>query len=330
MEKDWELLLSKFRRLGGIADNVCQKEGEFGRGIFSKNSNLRSRIFIPAKLMIKKDDICLEGSQLRIKKDKHYSKEFRDFFNYYQDNFSWGGGGKETTESFEKGLSLFNNELKNLIKEYLLIDIEARHKGNWNSVVKNQFLNAREVNFQKNLVIAPIWELVNHEVSAFPFLSTMDGLCTPNYIPRKSELTFVYGYKGSIGRVLKYGFFSKESIVFSLPFSISLKDSKFQLICKGLELKTDKINYQFTNGKIIIDGLPIVSINKPEFIRNYFEKLLELTNTKNLPKGLYARILRFNFLKRNQILEQLKLIDNFSSKVIARSISYEIDLISHV
>ena len=109
MEENWDFLLSEFRRLGGIADNVCQKEGEYGRGIFSVNPSQRARIFTPSKLLIKKDDIYLEDNKLRIKKDKEYNQEIRDFFNFYQDNFSWGSSGKETTELFEKGLILFNS-----------------------------------------------------------------------------------------------------------------------------------------------------------------------------------------------------------------------------
>ena len=50
MKDNWEFLLSEFRRLGGIAENVCQKEGDYGRGIFPVNPNLKARIFIPSKL----------------------------------------------------------------------------------------------------------------------------------------------------------------------------------------------------------------------------------------------------------------------------------------
>ena len=212
MNNKWDFLLSEFRRLGGIAENICQKEGEFGRGIFSINPKLRSKIYIPSNLMIKKDDICLEGSQIRIKKDKEYNQEIRDFFNYYQDNFSWGGGGKETTESFEKGLSLFPLDLKKLLKKYMFCDLEERHKGNWDSIIKKQFLNARAVKFGKDSVIAPVWDLVNHEVNAFPLVETFNGVSTPNYAPRESELTFSYGYKSSIGRVFNYGFFCYTSL----------------------------------------------------------------------------------------------------------------------
>ena len=106
MNEKWDELLYKFRNLGGIADNVYQKEGELGRGVFSINPDLRSRIFIPSDLMIKKEDIFLDGNHLRIKKEKPYDNDIRDFFNYYQDNFSWGRGGKKMTESFEQGLHI--------------------------------------------------------------------------------------------------------------------------------------------------------------------------------------------------------------------------------
>ena len=34
MNYRWDFLLNEFRRLGGVADNVCQKLGEHGKGIF--------------------------------------------------------------------------------------------------------------------------------------------------------------------------------------------------------------------------------------------------------------------------------------------------------
>ena len=180
MEDNWDCLLAEFRRLGGIADNVCQKEGEYGRGIFPINPDLRSRIFTPSKLLIKKDDIYLENNKLRIKKDKEYTQEIRNFFNFYQDNFSWGSGGKEKTEFFENGLSLFNSNLKELIKKHALVDLEERHKGQWDQVIKNQFLNARIFKFDNSAAIAPIWELVNHKVRSLSFIINKEGISTPN------------------------------------------------------------------------------------------------------------------------------------------------------
>ena len=330
MSKEWDVLLAKFRNLGGIAENVCQKEGALGRGIFSINPKLKSRIFTPSQLMIKKEDICLEDNHLRIKKDKEYSQEIIDFFNYYQDNFSWGRGGKQTTESFEHGLTLLSSDLKQLIKKNFLVDIEERHKCDWNNVLKNQFLNARAFKFDQDLFIAPILELVNHEVNAFPFIKRFNGISTPNYPPRGSELTHVYGYTSSIKRVLNYGFFCQEPIVFSLPFTIKLKESQLNLICKGLDLKDDNIKYKINDSQIVIDGIPIASINKPSFIKNYFDHLCDLTNLQNHSQEIFSKIIRFNYFKRKAIIGYLNPLDHYSFRMLSKAINYELDSISQV
>ena len=330
MSKEWDILLSEFRNLGGIADNVYQKEGELGRGVFSINPSHKSRIFIPSNLMIKKEDIFLDGNQLRIKKDKAYKSQIRDFFNYYQDNFSWGRGGKKKTESFEEGLSIYTSHVKELIKNNFLVDLEERHKGTWENIIKKQFLNARAFKFGEDSVIAPVLELVNHEVNAFPFVKKFNGISTPNYAPRGSELTHVYGYSSSINRVFKYGFFCKEPIVFSLPFNINFKDSKFNFICKGLVLKDDKIKYKITGSQIIIDGMPIAALKKPSFIKSYFEHLLELTNLKDISHDILPMIVNFNYLRRQNILRELQPFDNYSSRIISKAINYELESISHV
>ena len=146
MDDEWDFLLFKFRSLGGIAENICQKEGKLGRGIFSIDQHFKSRIWTPSKLMINKDDIYLEDNKIRIKKEKQYSYEIRDFFNYYQDKFSWGEGGNKIVRSFEKGLKLmtkykeFDKNLEDIFdlnytaKLYALYDIgKIRHSYHWHN-----------------------------------------------------------------------------------------------------------------------------------------------------------------------------------------------------
>ena len=56
MENKWDYLLSEFHNLGGIAENICQRMGKNGRGIFPVNANSKSRIFTPFSLMVRKND----------------------------------------------------------------------------------------------------------------------------------------------------------------------------------------------------------------------------------------------------------------------------------
>ncbi len=327
MYDNWNILLSEFRRLGGIVENVCQKEGEFGRGIFAVDQNLKSRIYTPSELIIKKDDIFLENKKIRIKKDKKYNQEVKDFFHFYQDNFSWGGGGKETTKSFEKGLSMFSESLKKLIKNYILVDIEKRHKGNWDEVVKQQFLNARQVKFKKEAVIVPIWELVNHDVISLPFIIKVGGVSIPNYSPIRGEITQSYNNTSALNRFFSYGFFSEETIVFSVPFSVHIKDAGIQINCKGISLQEDSMIIKRSANTITINGLPIADVNNPRLPYDYFTEILRKIGNSNIPEDLLFKIFQLNISIRQKIIDESQLVDDKVSNLLAEVMNYEMNLI---
>ena len=328
MNDNWDFLISEFRRLGGIADNVCQKEGKYGRGIFPVNPNLKAKIFTPYNLLINKDDIYLEDNKLRIKKDRNYDKEVRNFFNLYQDNFSWGSGGKETTELFEKGLSLFSASLKDLLKKYNLVDIDLRHKGEWNSSIKTQFLNARGVKFRSISVIAPIWELVNHGVRKFPFIVKKDGISTSNYISSNYEIRHSYNNLSPSRRFFSYGFFSEESIVFSMPFTVNLKKLGIYISCKGNNLQDDSIRIARSKKQIILDGLPIADANHPRMPYAYFDEIIRKIEDINLPQEFLSNIFQLNISMRKEVIYECLLLGSDASKTLSRVMQYEINLIS--
>ena len=327
MNSKWDFLLSKFRNLGGIAENICQKEGNNGRGIFPVDNKLKSKIFTPSSLIIKKRDIHLQDGKVRIKEKKIYSKDTRDFFNYYQDNFSWGGGGKESTESFENSLRLFPKDLKELLKDNRLIDIEERHQGIWKNVILSQFLYAREFNFKNQSQIVPMLELVNHNALSFQFYKSNSGISTPNYPPLHSELTYSYGNQGSLACLFKYGFFSKESIVFSFPFNFVIKDMGITLMCKGNSLRDDSMEIQKSEGNILIEGLPIADSNSPSLPECYFRELLDQIGGNDFPIAPLRQIINFNKLIRKNILFSMKTTNSDTSTMLEKAINYEIELL---
>ncbi len=328
IDNNWDFLLSEFRRLGGIADNVCQKEGEYGRGIFSVKPSLKARIFTPSKLLVKKDDIYLEDNKLRIKKDKEYNQEIRNFFNFYQDNFSWGSGGKEATEFFEKELDLFNSNLKELLKKHALVDLEERHKGEWDNVIKKQFLNARVFNFNNSSVVVPIVELVNHKVKSMPFIVSKEGISTPNYAALNCELRHSYNNVGPLKRFFYQGFFSEETIVFSIPFSINIENTGIHISCRGESLKDDSMKIERSGNQIILEGLPIADVNHPRLPYDYFDEICRKIADINIPKDLLLKIFQFNISIREKIINESQFIDNQVSEIFTKVLHYEISLIS--
>ena len=328
MDNNWNFLLSEFCRLGGIAENILQKDGLNGRGIFPVNPSLKSRIFTPTKLMIKIDHIYLENNNLRIKKDEKYSEEIRNFFNFYQDNFSWGSGGREITESFEKGLLLFNSNLKNLIKKYALVDLEERHKENWDNIIKKQFLNARGIKFGNSVFIAPIWELVNHDVRSLPFILNKKGVSTPDYSASSKELRFSYSNTSPFNRFFNYGFFSEETIIYSIPFSLTINNLNINISCKGKALNNDSMKIERLGKNIILEGLPIADLNHPSLPNDYLNEILRKIGFQNISRDILLKIIQLNISIRNEILKESHLTNNAVSKILVKLISYEISLIN--
>ena len=330
LNKEWDILINQFRNLGGVAENICQKNGSKGRGIFPVKEELKSKIFTPSNLIIKKNDIFLDDDKVRIKEEKNeYNNETREFFNFYQDNFSWGGGGREDTEAFENSLGLFSSELKSLLRDNRLVDIDKRHKGSWKDVILSQFLYAREFNFRNELQIVPLLELVNHDVISFQFYKSANGISSPNYPPSDSELTYTYASKGTLNCFFDYGFFSKETIVFSFPFNLKIENKEISIICKGNELRDDLIKIQRSGKSILIEGIPIADSNSKSLPEAYFKELVDQIGEKNISIDYLYKIKNFNKLIRENLLENLKTKEHIASSMFSRAILHELDLISN-
>ena len=60
MKADFQELLERFTALGGIAENICQRVGEHGRGIFPIDSTRSAKIMTPKNLLVDNDNLCLE------------------------------------------------------------------------------------------------------------------------------------------------------------------------------------------------------------------------------------------------------------------------------
>ena len=327
MDINWENLITKFTQLGGTVENICQKQGKNGRGIFSINKNKKSKIYIPKTLLININDIEENNGELNLKSGSKYSKEIKEFFYLYEKDFSWGMGGKEITMHFEESLKLLPSKVKQLIKNNLAIDLFTRYRYKWEEVILREFLNARKFYFSGENKIAPILELVNHENHAQPYIKTESGLSTPNYEPMEGEITHSYGYRSPIKRLFEYGFFSKESIVFSIPFSLEIKKDNTSLICYGEELFNDLMISKLTTNNINVKGFPIADKNYPLLPEKYLERFIHKNNLEVSHKDLLRRIKVLNIKKREEVLLEINNINNYASKLIKQCLNYELNLI---
>jgi len=324
MDENWEILIHKFRKLGGLVENIDLKKGEFGRGIFSINPNKKAQIFIPRNLMIKINDIDMNKNKLFIKEKNHQDKDKIEFFNFYLDKFSLDFKTREEIYNFEKNLILFSSNIKLLIKKYLFLEIKENHEGSLDKTLLNSFIESRKFRFYGSSMICPILDLINHKVNSKPFLISKNGIKTPNYKPFNGELTHNYGCQGSIKRFFQYKFISLEPKVFSFPFSIKLNEEGIILICKGNDTYNKILSVKKYQNKIIIDGLLIADKIQQELPSQYFRKLLK---NINIPSILYREVIKYNLAIRKMMKKELKYLDNKTSKNISEILDYEIGLI---
>ena len=95
-------LLDKFIALGGIADNVCQRVGEYGRGVFPIDSSCMAKIMTPKNLLVHADNLYLDGDHVVIKDGSGYTSEEIAFLELYWNDYSWGNSGNNDSASFLK------------------------------------------------------------------------------------------------------------------------------------------------------------------------------------------------------------------------------------
>ena len=170
-------------------------------------------------------------------------------------------------------------------------------------------------------------ELVNHEVRSLPFIISPQGISTPNYPPFNGELRHSYNNISSLDRFFSYGFFARESIIFSFPFSIKNDNQGINLCCKGKTLKDDEIKIERVENNIILEGLPIADVNNLKLPINYFKEVLIRIGNNNFSVELFSRILKLNIEMRKLIIHESQKIDNEVSNNLTNLIKYEISLL---
>ena len=329
MDEKWEIGISKFRSCGGVAENIFQKVGKNGRGIFPVDSKIKSKIFVPKNLLINREHVFLKDGQLKIKNGLNYAKEVIDFFDFYQENFSWGNGGKESTEAFEEDLAKFPEDMKEFLKEKRIIDINQRHNMLSDDFILKTFLSNRGFKFKGKNVLAPYLELVNYSPKSSTLLVTNEGIYHPEIDISDQEITHHYCYMSSLARWIKCGFSPQEPMVFSLPFEFVISESGLKCFCKGKSLDTEQINFYKINKSLIIEGLPIANINLRKFPMNYLSYLSKSINVKFDLDNLLEKIIDYNIKTRIEVIERIGKINSFYSQSLIKTLSIELQTIAN-
>ena len=329
MDQLWEIGISKFSSCGGVAENILQKVGINGRGLFPVDSKKKSKIFVPSNLLINCEDVILKEGQLKIKDGIDYSKEVVDFFYFYQKNFSWGNGGKESTEAFEQDLAQFPEDIKEFLREKRIIDINQRYNMLSDDFILKTFLSNRGFKFKGGKVLAPYLELVNYSPKSAGLLVTQEGIFHPEIDISDQEITHHYSYKSSLARWIQCGYSPEEPMVFSLPFEFDILGSELKCLCKGKSLAKEQLNFPRVNNRIIIEGMPIANINVRNFSMNYLAYFSKIINVKFDLDNVLKKIIDYNIKTRIEVIEKIGRLNSFYPQSLIKCLSIELQTIDN-
>ena len=109
---DWHAFLEEFRSFGGRAENVVQREGPFGLGLFPINPTEPVKLMVPKNLLVPADNVTIRDGEAVIQDDSGFPAGYADWFRRYQAEYSWGAEGESSVTRFETGLEQLPEDMR--------------------------------------------------------------------------------------------------------------------------------------------------------------------------------------------------------------------------
>ena len=220
---DWDELLEEFRRFGGRAENVVQREGPFGLGLFPINPAEPVELMVPKVLLVPADNVALINGEAVIRDDSAFPAGYGAWFRRYQATYSWGAEGEASVTRFETGLQQLPQDIRNTLQHLKLYAPEERLPcSSPRENMLRRFLNSRCLGREGRLYVMPIVELVNHSPAASNWETQPDGGVAVSG-QRNGEVLVKYSNADPLRRLMSYGFNVLEPLAFSLFVRFSHK-----------------------------------------------------------------------------------------------------------
>jgi hypothetical protein len=328
LKSKWDEMIDEFRALGGVADNIEQRCGALGRGLFPVDPKKPVRIVVPEKLLINAKEVAFENGLLRVKKGASVSERERVFFEYYQNEFSWGSGGKSDCEEFFDRVDALPENVRNvLVKDLGLARLGASNKSDGRTQVR--FLRSRMINYGNDHVLMPVLELANHGVNGCPY-NFKDGISIDRIF--KDEALVHYGMVDPYGAFENWGFASNEPVAFSLPATLTL-GSRPLAILRQLSNKKVRGNFRIPvldtdETKVRISYLMLGHARFPRLSKGIFYKLMKDLGEPRA-EAIFDEIRRFNIQQFLKLMEALDEHQGHMISTLRRLCRHQISAITH-
>jgi|GEM_PF-1164542 len=268
----WDAMLAEFRSLGGIADNICIKDGQFGRGLFPIDPSKPVEIHIPESLLIDVQHLHFSHAGLMVGPESPAGPRERAFIEKYEREFSWGVHRRSTAELMRE-FQAAPPELRALMESPLdlrawLVEINPKS-------VAERFFGSRCISYGKRAVVMPIIELANHGAGTTYKVSNgirLNGQFDGEILARYELIS------DSLQMFENWGFAPPEDAAFSLRLAVDNA---------GIVIRREEVKPVLVQG---VPFIPDVSVNNGQLTLSHL--MLGHKKYPKLAKGIFYRIMR--------------------------------------
>jgi hypothetical protein len=310
---DWEELVTEFRSLGGIADNVALGNGPFGRGLFAIDPAKPVELRTPENLLVHSEDVEVRNGQLVTKLSASLGERERCFFDRYQQHFSWGAGVFDQLWQAQQHWHELPLDIMAAVRRTGTTTYD-RFSVPTHDVCLRHYIHSRALRYRGGISIVPMVELANHSSESQGYLLGSGVAITGAF---EDEVLVRYNLGDSWQWTSTFGFADVAFFAHSLPVSMNFDDHRIQI---GREF-TD---FEAKNGVIfptsVVDGgtvrlsfLNLGMPSAPRLPRTVFYRLMSKTPIHKLDE-LFDRIQHYN---RIQFIDVLRKIDTRDGKLIS-------------
>ena len=327
-DKAWEDMLEEFRALGGTADNICLRNGIYGRGVFPVDPAKPIAIHVPESLLIDTADARFEDGRFRVGPESKANARERAFLETYENDFSWGAGGRAETEQILEQVQALPAGLRETLRS------EYRF-GDWfeepgDRVVQTQFMDARCMSYRGRTALMPLLELINHDPhSAIGHRSdTQNGLAIRGTF--SGEVLVRYSDTDAFGAFASWGFASDQP----QAFSIALKsESDPVTIGRDLASLSQKTQYwvpkvQRKSGEVALQFLMMGNARYPRMCKGIFYKLMRDAGIADIEET-FDRIQHTNLLFATNLLSLVEAAEGAMADTLRRVARFQLQALSN-
>nr|WP_115094579.1 hypothetical protein [Synechococcus sp. UW106] len=310
VSQKWQHLIEGFRDLGGTVENIIQKQGAFGLGLFPIDPTQPIELRAPAELLVPTNQIKLVNGDLSLADPANFPAGYDEWFETFQRDFSWGADGRNSILSFERELRSLPKVIQQRLNPFCSVPIAERLPSEDDGTILQRFLRTRRISWKDQTVLMPMIELVNHSAQQASWKVEEDAIRVSGSFA--NEILVRYSFADPLHRFLQYGFGCVEPTAFSMDMRV--KHHERLIIVKG------GINHRpmhplkvSINAKQVMIDRPLLgckpSVKAPK--RLFLEALSGVEGVE--PNELFEQIVHIN---RKQILNLLTAIDSIKQPLI--------------